>query len=54
MNIFAYLLDWFGRSAEEAERSDREFVLAQAADHAELEMRQRDLERSAGFGMRRW
>ncbi|HEY1460499.1 MAG TPA: DUF3563 family protein [Casimicrobiaceae bacterium] len=45
---------WLGKSADEAERLYRERYLAQATDHADLEIRMRALARAASAGLCRW
>jgi Protein of unknown function (DUF3563) len=54
MNAITRIFDWLARSADTAERRAREHYLAQAADHVDLEARQRDLERTISFGLRTW
>jgi uncharacterized protein DUF3563 len=45
---------WLGNSADEAERRYRERYLAQATDHADLEIRMRALARADSAGLCRW
>jgi hypothetical protein len=54
MNAMSRIFDWLARSADIAEQREREHYLAQASDYVDLEMRQRDLERTTHFGLRSW